>query len=194
MNMHSQIANICQSAYFHLRNIARIRNNLTKKSTEILVYATITSRLDQNNCLLVGATKEQLDKLQRVQNAAARLICKSFKRDHITPILQDLHWLPLGYRCKFKVLMLVFKSLNGLAPSYLSDLIHPYIPRRCLRSANACLVQADPCNLMSCGGKAFSIIGPNLWNQLPEEIRRSDSLSKFKRLLKTYFFRLAFSL
>ena len=90
MNMHSQIANICQSAYFHLRNIARIRKNLTKKSTEILVHATITSRLDQNNCLLVGATNEQLDKLQRVQNAAARLIYKSSKRDHITPILQDL--------------------------------------------------------------------------------------------------------
>ena len=86
--MHSQIANICQSAYFHLRNIVRIRNNLTKKSTEILVHATMTSRLDQNNCLLV---KEQLDKQQRVQNAAARLICKSSKRDRITPILQDLH-------------------------------------------------------------------------------------------------------
>ena len=98
MNMHFQIANICQSAYFHLKNIARICNNLTKKSTKILVHATITSRLDQNNCLLVGTIKEQMDKLQRVQNAAARLICKSSKRNHITPILQDLHWLPLSYK------------------------------------------------------------------------------------------------
>ena len=156
MSMHFQIANICQSAYLHLRNVVRIRNNLTKKSTEILVHATITSRLDQNNGLLI---KEQLDKLQRVQNAAARLICKSSKRDQITPILQDLNWLPLGYRCKFKLLMLVFKSLNGLAPSYLSDLIHPYIPRRCLRSANACLVQADPCKLMSVGvGHFLSLV------------------------------------
>ena len=68
---------LCQSVYFHLRNIARMNNTLTKKSTEILVHATITSRLDQNNCLLVGATKEELDKLQCVQKAAARLICKS---------------------------------------------------------------------------------------------------------------------
>ena len=98
INMRFQIANICQSAYFHLRKIDRIVNNLTKKSTEILVHATITSRLDQNNCLLVGATKEQIDKLQRVQNAAARLICKSSKCNHITPILQDLHWLPLSYK------------------------------------------------------------------------------------------------
>ena len=160
-------------------------------STEILVHGTITSRLDQDNCLLVVATEEQLDKLQLVQNAAARLICKSSKRDHITPILQDRHWLPLSYRCKFQLLMLVFKSLNGLAPSYLSDLIQPYIPRHCLRPAKAWLVEADLCNQLSCGGRAFSIIGPifySLWNQLPDEIHRSDSLPKFRHTSLDWLF------
>ena len=137
-------------------------NTLTKKSTEILVHATITSRLDQNNCLLVGATKEELDKLQCVQKAAARLICKyEYARSTLAA---------LSYRCKFKLLMLVFKSLTGLAPSCLSDLIQPYSKAL---SAEACLVQADPCNLMSWVGRAFPIIGPNLWR---------------------HFFRLAFSL
>ena len=70
---------IFTSIEFHLRNIARTLNYLSKKSTEILVYATITSRPDQNSCLLVGRTKEQLDKLQSVKKAAARLICRSSK-------------------------------------------------------------------------------------------------------------------
>ena len=72
-----------------------------------------------------------------MQNAAVRLIILSRKYDHITPVLINLHWLPVEYRVKFKLLLLTFKALNGLAPKYLTDLIEYYSPSRILRSSSA---------------------------------------------------------
>ena len=116
MTMIPQINSVCKGAFYHLRNIARIRKFLTPKSTEILVHAFISSKLDYCNSLLYGVPKFQLQKLQHVQNAAARLITQSCKYDHITPVLINLHWLPVEYRVKFKLLLLTFKALNELAP------------------------------------------------------------------------------
>jgi hypothetical protein len=94
MTMIPQINSVCKRAFYHLWNIARIRKFLTQKSTEILVHAFISSKLDYCNSLLYGVPKFQLKKLQHVQNAAARLITQSCKYDHITPVLINLHWLP----------------------------------------------------------------------------------------------------
>ena len=109
--------------------------------TEILVHAFVSSRLDYCNSLLHGSPKYVPQKLQRAQNAAARLIKLSRKYDHITPHLMDLHWLPIEYRIQFKILLLTYKTLNGLAPSYLSDLLQRYAPVRNLRSFSAFLLQ-----------------------------------------------------
>ena len=108
MTMIPQINSVCKGAFYHLRNIARIRKFLTPKSTEILVHAFISSKLDYCNSLFNGVPKFQLQKLQHVQNAAARLITQSCKYDHITPVLINLHWLPVEYRVKFKLLLLTF--------------------------------------------------------------------------------------
>jgi hypothetical protein len=116
MTMIPQLNSVCKGACYHLRNIAKIRIFLTPKSTEILVYAFISSKLDYCNSLLYGVPKFQLQKLQHVQNAAARLITQSCKYDHITSVLINLHWLPVEYRVKFKLLLLTFKALNELAP------------------------------------------------------------------------------
>ena len=101
----------------------RIRKFLNSECTKILVNAFVTSRLDFCSSLLYGLPNNQLHKLQRVQNAAARLICNVGRFDHITPSLYRLHWLPINYRIKFKILLFVYKALNGIVPSYISDLL-----------------------------------------------------------------------
>ena len=95
LNMDAHITKICKTANFHLCRIGSIRKYLTKEAAATLVHAFISSRLDCGNSLLQGITKSQLSRLQRVQNCAARLVSRTRKYDHITPVMKDLHWLPL---------------------------------------------------------------------------------------------------
>lgn len=92
-------------------------------SSKKVVHALITSRLDYCNSLYFGIDQCSVRRLQLVQNAAARLLTGTRRRDHITPVLSSLHWLPVVFRIQFKMLLLVFKSLHNLAPSYLTDLL-----------------------------------------------------------------------
>jgi len=87
----------------------------------VLVDALVTSRIDYCNSLLYGLPQTQLSKLQRVQNIAARLICNISRFGHISPVLFELHWLPVHYKIIFKVLVITYKAINGMAPKYISD-------------------------------------------------------------------------
>ena len=109
-------------------------------------HAFISSRLDYCNALYAGLTKQMLNKLQLIQNAAARIVTRTSKCNHNTPVIKSLHWLPVKQRIEFKILLLVFKSLNGLAPPYISDLIYFYDPARCLRSSSKCLLTSPRIN------------------------------------------------
>ena len=95
LSMNNQVQHIYRVAYFHIHCIGKIRNLLDRKTTEIMIHTYVTSRLDNGNCLLYGISGHLLTKLQRVQNAAARLITKTKKHDYITAVLIDLHWLPI---------------------------------------------------------------------------------------------------
>ena len=131
-------------------------------------------------------------KLQRLQNAAARLISNVPRYSHITPVLCSLHWLPVKFRIDFKILLFTFKATYGHAPGYLIDLIAiKEQPRYNLRSASG-LILKYPCLKLkkTLGDRAFSPAAPNLWNNLPLHIR----LEHFKSLLKTHLFRLAFDM
>ena len=86
----------CKSCFFHLRNIARIRHCLSQSDTEILVHAFITSKLDNCNSLLYGLPKFLIERVQNVQNSTARMITRGRKYEHITPVLKQLHWLPVS--------------------------------------------------------------------------------------------------
>ncbi|XP_068729056.1 uncharacterized protein [Montipora capricornis] len=93
-----QVSKICKSSYFHLRNLSSIRKHLTANAAHTIVHAFISSRLDYCNALLYGLRKYLVDRLQHVQNSAARVVTFTGKFDHITPVLIDLHWLPVYYR------------------------------------------------------------------------------------------------
>ena len=149
-------------------------------------------RLLQLRRLLYGLPKELLKKLQHVQNFGAWIVTHSRKCDHITPVLCQLHWLPIEERIVFKILLLTFKCLNGLAPPYLCDLITKYVPRRNLRSLNGHRLVDVGYKLTRYGLRSFSVASAKLWNALPLDIRTSDNLMQFKRNLKTHLFRKAF--
>ncbi len=114
---------------FHLRNIAKLRNMLSVSDAEKLVHAFMTSRLDYCNALVGGCPASSINKLQIVQNAAARVLTRSRKYDHITYYsnLQSLHWLPIKFRISYKILLLAYKALNDLAPAYLTIFYHATI-------------------------------------------------------------------
>ena len=162
MTMRPHINNITRSASFALKKISSIRKYLDRQSCEKLVHAFISSRLDNCNSLLINLPDKDLRKLQRIQNSSARLVALSKKRDHITPILFDLHWLPVIHRINFKVLLLTYKTLCGMAPAYMSDIIHPYVPARTLRSSSSNLLQMPSARTITYGERAFSIRAPRL--------------------------------
>ena len=180
----------CRVCYFHLKNIASIRSCLTEQAAIRLVHSLVVSRLDYYaNALLFGITDVLIGKLQRVQNYAARLVVRCDRRDHITPILKKLHWLPVKQRVTYKIILLTFRALNGLAPIYIVDMLHR--PTRALRSANNNDLQV-PSTSSRYGDRTFVASAPRLWNALPRELKISTSLISFKRLLKTHLFRIAY--
>ncbi|XP_068704548.1 uncharacterized protein [Montipora foliosa] len=113
-----QVSKICKSSYFHLRNLSSIRKYLTTNAAHTIVHAFISSRLDYCNALLYGLPKYLVDRLQHVQNSAARVVTFTGKFDHITPVLIDLYWLPVYYRVIFKLLLLTYKALNDQVKLY----------------------------------------------------------------------------
>ena len=106
-----------KASFFHLRLLAKVkpylRPWLDQLNLEKVIHAFITSRLDYCNSLYVGIDQAELNRLQLVQNAAAHFLTGTKKREHITPVLSSLHWLPVRYRVDFKIILFVFKSLNG---------------------------------------------------------------------------------
>ncbi len=183
----SHISNISRSAFFHSRNIARLRSSLSQHSTEVPIHALVTSRIDYCNSLLFGIPEKQLHRLQLIQNSAARIVTRSRTFDHTTPILFQLHWLPVHYRVHYKILLLTYKALHNLALHYLSDLLHLYTPLRSFRSSSADLLSVPNFKMSSFGGRAFSCAAPKLWNYLPLHIRQLDSVSHFKAQIKNLF-------
>ena len=176
LSMKSQVSKLCQVAYFHLHWIRSIRDCLTQHATELLVHSLVISRLDYGNGLLYGVPDQLLDKLQRVQDVAARIVVRASRYDHITSILETLHWLPVRYRIEYKVVLMMFKALHLLAPSYIANLLQFYQPCRTLRSSSDSLLTVRSAHLCHYGDRAFCIAAPHLWNSLPHEMRKCDSL------------------
>ena len=123
MNMSAQVNRICSTGYYNIKNISRIRKSLSKDDTKIVVNALVTSHLDNGNSLLYGISKKYINKLQVMQNSAARVVEGLRKFDRITEVRKALHWLPVQARIEFKIRYFTWKSLNELSPNYLQDLL-----------------------------------------------------------------------
>ena len=122
-NLSMIINKMCKAASFHIYNIRRIRKYLNNDATQTLVHSIVIGRLDYCNSLLYKVPAVHMSKLQRIQNSAARLECSTPRFNHITPVLFSLHWLPVAYRIEFKILVLTFKAIYQLAPSYICNLV-----------------------------------------------------------------------
>ena len=196
LNMETHISNTCKAAFYMLYNLRRIRKYLDQNNAETLVHAFISSKIDYCNGLLLGLPDSQIMKLQRVQNACARFVCNSSKYCHITPLLITLHWLPVRQRILFKILLIVYKAMKGQAPSYISELLllKTHSHSHNLRSSQDTLLLKLPTHRtkVTLGDRAFICAAPKLWNSLPFAIRKAESITIFKTMLKTHLFEQAF--
>ena len=187
MTFHNHISHVAKSVRYQLRNLSHIRKFLSRRATEQIVHSLISSRLDFCNAILNNIPEYQLKRLQRLQNSAARLVTLTKGSSHISPILKELHWLPVHARIDFRIILFVYQSLHGTAPTYIQDLIHRHAPPRQLRSSHTNLLHI-PRTHHTWGTRSFSHIGPSLWNALPLQIRQESTYTHFKTLLKTHLF------
>jgi hypothetical protein len=187
--LDEQVAAVCRTSYAQLKNLARIKKNFDRKSLEKLIHAFITSRLDFCNSLYFAAKNHSLSKLQILQNSCARLLVNLNRYAHVTPILNQLHWLPVKQRIVFKILVITYKCIHDVEfPSYLRDFITLNAQDRPTRTANSCTVTVPFTRSSFVKDSAFNHFAPTLWNNLPVHLRLSSSLPVFKSRLKTHLF------
>ena len=177
MGVELHIKNVCWSAYSELCCISTIGHCLSVDSTKTLVSAFVLSRLDYCNSFLSGCPNHLLEKLQKVQNFAARLVLKAHKRDHVSPLLRTLHWLPIQARIEYTLSTVCHSFFSDTAPVYLSDL-RVYSPSRQLRSSSDWRTLRIPhIKTKTFGHRSFSHTAPSVWNYLPRDIRHIFSQS-----------------
>ena len=164
--------------------LSRGRRYLNHETAVKVANALVSSRLDYCNSLLYNTKKAYTSRLQRVQNALCRTVCKLNKYCHVTPFLHKLHWLPIHYRILFKYNLLIYKATHLSQPPYLSALIR----RSDLTRGNRLSISLSKPNKRS-GLRSFIAGAPTEWNKLPQAI---ESISGFRKQLKTYLFRLAY--
>ena len=190
--MRHHVNLICKSGFYHLRNIARIKKCLNYNALETIIHAFISSRMDYCNTLLAGVPECVTQKVQYLQNSAARLLSGTRKYDHITPVLKSLHWLPVRCHIDFKVLLLTHKTLHGKAPEYISDML-VFREARKSRSTGQNWLLVPRTKRVTFGDRAFSVYAPKLWNTLPLSIRSVDNIDTFKSQIKTHLFKQYFT-
>ena len=195
LNFKKHIKTKCKAAMFNLQRIRAARKYLTRPACNKLIVSLVISHLDYANGLLGGLPKSTIDQLQRVQNIAAKIVLGKGKYDSSTRCLGELHWLPIQHRIEFKIITLVYKALHGLAPQYLTNLLTRKIQRREGLHSNDKTSQLEipHTTRKTFAARAFSVLGPELWNQLPSDIQYINSYTTFKKTLKTFLYRKAFN-
>jgi len=194
LSLDKHVSSICASCFFWLRQLRRVRRSLDDESVKTLVHAFVTARVDYCNMVLASSPRSVTDKLQRVMNAAARLVSGTRKYDRgLSQILHaDLHWLDVADRVRYKLGVTVHRCLHNKAPQYLVDCCVPVsdiASRQRLRSASRCQLTVPRHRRSTFGRRAFSVAGPTVWNLLPDQLKNSGCTElTFGRTLKTFFF------
>jgi len=184
-------SHVCTVPASYLRSVSQqLGRDVTAKLVSAFVCACVLSRLDCCNAVLTGLPVSTLAPLQRVLSATARVVVGLGPRDHVTPSLCQLHWLPIPARIDYKLCLLVHKSFVGQVPDYITELLTPAASDPSLSS----LRSSSSSNLIvrrarrKIGDRAFAVAAPRVWNRLPTELKIMRSTPAFKRHLKTYLF------
>src|SRR5664279_3647928 len=162
-NMRKHISNVSKACFYHLRRLRQIRSCLNEDSAKTVAVALVLSRIDYCNAILAGLPETTLQPLTRVLHTAARTVLKLSRKDHITPALQSLHWLPVKERIKFKLCLVMHNIVNNHSPSYLTDMVTACSElhgSRQLRSASN-LAFAVRRTKLKFGERAFAVAGPS---------------------------------
>jgi hypothetical protein len=195
VTMTTHISRTVSSCFAAMRRIRSIRRSVTRPVLLSLVVSLVLSRLDYGSAILAGLPRHQLDRLQAVLNAAARLVFSARRRDHVTPLLMDLHWLRVPERITFRLAVQVYRCLHGTGPHYLArDLrkVADVSLRSGLRSATSTALMVPRTNRSTIGDRAFAVAATRVWNSLPQTVTRAPSLTAFRRALKTELFHQSF--
>ena len=195
LTMSTHVGNICRSGFYHLRQLRLIRWQLTDETAATLVHTFVLTRIDYCNAVLVGTTKQQLNRFQMVLNTAARLLLRIPKFGHISSsIINTLHWLPVPDRPTFKRCCLVWNSVEGDGQIYLREPCtwSSVGSGRVLRSSTSSLLKVPFCRSATTQRRAFAVTGPASWNSIPLQLRllsndRGHALT-FKKQLKSFLF------
>ena len=185
------VRSVCKASYYHIRGLRYIRSALSKDTACTVASAIISSRLVYCNYLFVGISEANHDKLQRVKNTLSRVVTRTCRRDHTSPILADLHWLPIRARITYKIATIVFKIREVKQPMYLAELIKDYKPVRELSSPSRLLLK-EACLKTTTGQRSFYFAAAKIWNGLSDQIRSVDRLETFKKF-KTHLHTLSYS-
>ena len=183
LRMDKHINYVTSHCYKILKDIGRISKCLEQSHLENIVHAVVSHRLDYCNSLFMNIEKDHLFKLQKVQNAAAKLILGKRKRESASQALKQLHWLNVDARVTFKILLLVYKILNGFCPHDFGLRYKGFNGR-----PNDFLLLQTPTFKTKYGNRVFAYHGSRLWNALPLKVRSEDNIDKFKKDVKTILF------
>ena len=179
MSLDRQVSETCKASYFHIRALRHIRSSLATVACKTIAAAIIGSRLDYCNSLLAGTSVSNLVRLQLVQNTLARVVTEKSRFCRITPILSDLHWLPVRQRINFKIATITFKVLQFQQPSYLAALIPRYVPTRSLRSPPSLSLYVPNRKTAMAKSKSFSSVASSVWNKFPGHLSSISTLPAF---------------
>ena len=161
LSLDCHVSEICRTINFHLRALSHIRQYLTVTSANLIACSIIASRLDYCNSLFSGLSTYNIHRLQLAQNRAARIVLGAGRKVSADPLLRELHWLPVRKRIQFKIAILTFKTVTTRQPAYLSDLLTPYVPSRCLRSSESNFLTIPRVDSVL-QSRAFSYAAPHL--------------------------------
>ena len=188
----AQVSSICSSNYYHIRDFAKIRRYLDNSTAIAVANALVGSRLDYCNSLLNSISKYDLKRLNSIQYSLCRIVQRTsrFSREHMSPHLKSLHWLPVKQRIKFQWCLLIFKTLKLGLPLYFSQYFvlytckistRPSVPSKNMLNRDVIPFDRNIYKSKLHFENSFAASGPSVWNSLPEKVRCCDSLYTFRR-------------
>ena len=179
LSMDAHIKYLSRILFCQLRRIGKTRSFLSTDTANKLAASLILSRLEYYNSLLSGIPDNKLNKLQRIQNHAARLDLRKSRHASASGLLRTLHWLPVKSRVQYTIACLCFQCIyQNSVPPYISDL-HPHCSSRTLRSLDTSLLTVPRFSLETVGKRSFSVFGLSVWNSLPLSLRKTQCFTTF---------------